>query len=257
MKSPTTFIIGIIASLILISAFWYGLQQQCVVAYKHSPCLVVGTNATYPPFEFLDDNQVVGFDIDIATEISKRLNKKIVLKEMSFDALVPELLTGSLHFAVSSLTPTAEREKQVRFSKPYFVGDPFVIATLKNTPKPNSLQDLIGKTVIVNIGYTADSLVSSVPGIDVLRLDTTAEALLALQMGRGSALVTANSVMTDYIKKNKSNQFNLTVLSDTNETYAIAISPAYQEMVEPINNGLEQMEKDGTITNLKDKWLKI
>ncbi|MDB6081397.1 MAG: artP, partial [Chlamydiia bacterium] len=154
--------------------------------------IIVGTNAEFPPFTFIDKGEVVGFDIDVAKEVCKRLGKEMQLKDMPFDALVPELTLGYVQFVAAGMSHTEERAKRVLFTKSYGSNDPLVILTLT---KKMSLDDLTGKTVVVNEGFTADLFMSSKPGITLVRLSTPVDAFLALKAGRADAYVTAKSTI--------------------------------------------------------------
>lgn len=253
-RYTTPTIIVLLLVTVIGFSLWQGFNQQCSVAYRGGRVLVVGTNATFPPFTFIEHGTIVGFDIDIAREVAAHMGKDIELKDMSFDALIPELQTGTIHFAAAGFTPTPERAKEVFFSTVYFAGDPLVIVTPLNEPKPSSIQDLVGSTVIVNLGFTADTFVSDIANLDVLRLDTVADALLALKTGRGKAFVTAKTIIQDFLSKNNGESFAITPIPNTNETCALAISPQHSELVEPINNALAAMQEDGSLTTLKQKW---
>jgi ABC-type amino acid transport substrate-binding protein len=241
-------------TIVLAISIWYGMQQHCTIAYRNAPVLVVGTNATFPPFTFVEDNKIVGFDIDIAYEVAKILGKTIEFKDMSFDALIPELLTGSIHFAAAGFTPTPERMRQVPFSTVYLSGEPLIIVTSQHSRAFNSLHDLQGKTVIVNLGFTSDTVASAIDGITVLRLDTVGESFLALATGRGDALVTTQSVLDDYRKKNPQVIFQISPIENTNETCALAISPVYKELIAPINDALHTMMQNGSLEIIQKKW---
>ncbi|MGL4535596.1 MAG: transporter substrate-binding domain-containing protein, partial [Weissella cibaria] len=87
--------------------------------------LVVGTSADYAPYEFHTTvngkDKIVGFDISVANEIAKRLGVKLVIQEMSFDALLGAVKTGKVDMVVAGMTATPEREQEASFSEPYFV----------------------------------------------------------------------------------------------------------------------------------------
>lgn len=248
----------IVGSLVVIAALgtaiFFGSRQECIVARSGAEKLVVGTNATFAPFTFIENDQIVGFDIDIAKEVAKRLNKPMQLKNLSFDALIPELQLGTIHFAAAGFTATPERAKRVAFSTIYLSGDPLVVVTRAGEKQPRKIEDFVNKPVIVNRGFTADTYASAIPNIDLLRLDTVAEALLALKTKRGDAFVTANKVIKRYLSQNPQEQLDIAIIEETDENCALAISPHYKELVEPINNALAAMEKDGTIQQLKEKW---
>ena len=218
------------------------------------PQLVVGTSADFPPFSSIENNEIVGFDIDIAKEALKRISKNYELKDMPFSILVPQLQLGKIHIIAAGMTPTEERAKRVHFSTPYFEGDPFVVITPSNKPTISSLDDLQGKTVIVNQGYTAESYMEGIKGPILHRLKSPAEAFLALQSGCADAYVTAQSTVKPYFDTHDKSAFNLFVIPDTSESTALIISQHYPELVIKINEALESMKHDGTIELIKKKW---
>ncbi|MEG1701249.1 MAG: transporter substrate-binding domain-containing protein, partial [Alistipes sp.] len=83
--------------------------------------LYVGTDATeFPPFEYIENGEIKGFDIDLIKEIGKLLNKEVILKNIQFDGLIPALQTGKLDIIIAGMTITPEREKNINFSEPYY-----------------------------------------------------------------------------------------------------------------------------------------
>ena len=124
--------------------------------------LIIGTNAEFAPFCFMKDNKIVGFDIDLALEVSKRLDKDPQIRNMDFDMLVPEIQIGGVHILAAGMTATPERSKQVLFTDPYIKGVPLMVISLKNRPLNKSgLDGLFGKRVVVNDGFTADLYLSN------------------------------------------------------------------------------------------------
>jgi ABC-type amino acid transport substrate-binding protein len=102
-------------------AVWYSANK--VTPGKSFDTIIVGTNTELPPFSFKKDDKVVGFDIDVITEAVKRLNKKIVLKDMPFDELIPEIQIGNIHVIAAGMTPTPEREQRTLFTQPHLSND--------------------------------------------------------------------------------------------------------------------------------------
>jgi len=91
--------------------------------------LIVGTEATFPPFEFVDEKtkEIVGFDIDIAREIAKALGVKLKVEDIAFDGLIPSLLTKKIDLIAAAMTITPERAKVVSFSDPYFTAGQVIV----------------------------------------------------------------------------------------------------------------------------------
>ena len=215
--------------------------------------LLVGTNAEYPPFCFIEKGEITGFDIDVAKEVSKRLGKEIVIKDLSWDALVPELQMGTVQVVAAALTPTEEKGKMVHFTEPYLSGDPLVIVSFNDTPY-NSLEALKGKSVIVNLGYTADAFMSKQPGIQLIKLTSPADAFMALKAKRADAFVSSEATVRPFFEQYGSETFHISPIEGTEETYSLAISLKYKNLFDPIQNTLESMKQDGSLEVLKKKW---
>ena len=222
------------------------------ILHALAPALIVGTNAEFPPFCYIENKTIVGFDIDIAKEVAQRLGKKIQFKDMPFDALIPEIILGHVDFVAAGMSYTEERAKRVSFTKPYITEDPLVILT--NSNKKMTLDDLQGKTVIVIEGFTADLFMSSKNGINLIRLPTQADGFMAIKSNRADAFVTAKSTVDAFFDIQDSSAFHTSLLEGTGETCALVVPKNKSEILTEVQNALDDMETDGTLTKLKAKW---
>ncbi len=232
---------------------WYWFSKRTVQPIDES-LLVVGTAAEFPPFEFIKDDKVVGFDIDLITAIAERIGKKIILKDMPFLTLIPQAQRGSLHVIASGITPTPEREKEILFTQPYLVSDPLVVVSLATKQPVTSLDDLQGKTVIVNEGFTAERFMADKEGVDLKRLPTVADAFLSLRSGRADAFVVAENNVKPFFKQYAQQEFSLYTIPNTNEKTAFGVSKKYPALKEQIEQALMQLQQEGFIDALKKKW---
>jgi len=224
-----------------------------ILGERHSDrILVVGTNAEFPPYCFIQNGEIVGFDIDVAKEVCHRLDKEISLKDMPFDALIPELALGTVDFVAAGMSPTVERAKRVLFTQPYVIGDPLVIVTMA---KPLTLEELVGKTVVVNEGYTSDLFLSKKEGMHLVRLANPADAFLALDSGRADAFVTAKSSFESFLRQNPNSQYVISKIDDTDQECALAVSKLHPDLLVHIQKALDAMETDGTIEKFKKTWM--
>lgn len=214
--------------------------------------LTVGTNAEFPPFAYIENKTIVGFDIDVAKEVAKRLGREVQFKDMPFDALIPEVIFGRVDFVAAGMTYTAERAKRVSFTKPYITEDPLVIFT--TAEKKLSLEELKGKSVIVIEGFTADLFMSQKEGIKLIRLPTQADGFMAIKSNRADAFVTSKSTVDAFFEVQGASLFNTTELEETGETYALVVPKSKPTMLLEIQKALDDMESDGTLTKLKSKW---
>lgn len=232
--------------LILLSC----LGIACAHAAQND-AFIVGTNAEFPPFCYIDNNAIVGFDIDVAKEVAHRLGKPIEFKDMPFDALIPEIMLGQVDFVAAGMSATEERAKRALFTKPYLSDDPLVIIS---TSQKFNLEDLKGKTVIVNEGFTADHYMSAIDGINLVRLPGQADGFMAIKSGRADAFVTSKSTVNAFFEIQDAAAFQVTTLEGTSETCALVVPKNKPKMLNDIQNALNEMEKDGTMAKLKAKW---
>lgn len=216
--------------------------------------LIVGTAAEFPPFEFIENDHVVGFDIDLINAVADRIGKKVVLKDMPFLTLIPQAQRGSVHVIAAGLTPTREREQELLFSHPYLSADPLVVVSLAAHAPITSLDDLKGKTVLVNEGFSAEQFMADKEGIDLKRLPTVADAFLSLRSGRAYAFVVAENNVKPFFKQNSSQEFLVYVIPDTHEKTAFGLSKKYPALKEMIDKTLDDLQQEGFIENLKKRW---
>jgi polar amino acid transport system substrate-binding protein len=218
-----------------------------------SHTIVVGTNAEYPPFTYTKNGIIMGFDIDVIKEIARRLGKEIILQDMPFDALMPQMQLGTIQVIAAGLTPTAERAKQVFFANPHISGDPLVIIS-KGGETLETVDQLRNKRVVVNEGFTADYYISQQNIPDVTRLATLNEGVLALKSNRADAFVTAQSAIKPFLTTVDGAGFRANVIPGTEESAALAVSKKHPHLFEQIKRVLGDMEQDGTLAGLKERW---
>jgi polar amino acid transport system substrate-binding protein len=131
MKNLT---LGILLIAIGLAGFlMYKRRGQPRSAPLHNT-ITAGTTADFPPFSFRDSsNDIVGFDIDIAREVARRLDKNIEFQDMPFDSLIPQLKNGTIHIIAAGISATPERKQSVLFTDPYLTGNPLVVLSKKDS----------------------------------------------------------------------------------------------------------------------------
>ncbi|MDD3340817.1 MAG: ABC transporter substrate-binding protein [Bacilli bacterium] len=129
----------------------------CVVSSctRNKNELIMVTEAGFSPYEFYQNKKIVGVDIEIAKEIAKTLNKKLIVKDVAFDSLMNEIKSGKADFAAAGLSITKERQKQVDFTIEYAVSKQVVV--VKKGSLLRSIKDLDGKDISVQLGTVADA----------------------------------------------------------------------------------------------------
>lgn len=244
----------VIIAIALASLWFIRRAPQAAISHERD-YIIVGTNAEYPPFATIENDTVVGFDIDLINAIAQHINKKIVLKDMPFDALISEIQLGHIDVIAAGMTATPERERQLFFSDTYIQGDPLVAITLDPTITTiERVDDLKGKQIVVNEGYTADDYLSTFDNLEINRLATPAEAILALTSKRADIFVAALSSIKPFLSKEKNKKFVYFPLQDTADSYSIAIAKTSPELRTAINDALQGLKASGVLEQLKQKW---
>lgn len=249
----------IITALATISMFLYFrfFNTKNADLQNHVTTLIVGTNSDYAPFSFIENGAIVGFDIDIIKEVSKRLGLQLILKDMAFDVLLLELQRGSIQVIAAGLSATPSRAEKVFFTTPYLQEKPLLAITKPDYPYSiTSFADLIGKKVLVNEGYIADIQLSLYPEITIERVETVAQCILALSQNKAEVYVVGQAAYKPYTETHFAEKFKEQEIIGTEENCALAVSKTNSQLFMRIEKTIEKMLNDGTIENLKSKWIK-
>ncbi len=226
---------------------------QSLTEIKKRGKLLVGTEPTFPPFEFVGEkNQVEGFDIDIANELAKRLGVKLEIVNLPFDSLIPALQQGKIDMVIAGMTITEDRAKVVYFSKAYFEANQAIVVRKDEKFEPKKLEELVGKKVAVQLGTTGDLVVSEINGVNVVRFQKFTDAFLELQNGRVDAVVLDEAPAKSYVKKFP--KFSISAVIGTGETYGIAVKKGNKELLNFVNQTLDILKSSGTYNKLIQKW---
>jgi len=217
--------------------------------------LSIAMSADYPPFSFFDATQTpTGFDVDVIKEVAKKLNKEFVIHNISFELLLSKVNNGEYMIAIGGITPTKQRSKKVLFTNPYYEHDALVILMPAQSNKITTIKDLSGKRIAVVAGSTAAEYLKNISDSIVVVVPSIQDSILTLKAGDSdAALLTAQTVkplLTQYGALN----FALLPLVEAEESYAIAIDPAYTVLQREINHALGELVESGVIEALKLKW---
>ena len=181
---------------------------QCPVSVdviKKRGKLILGTDATWPPWEYVVGDKIVGWDIDIAREIANALGVQLEIRDMRFAGLLEAVRKGDVDLAISAITWTSEREKVLEFSMPYYL-ESIVVVTKAARNDINKVEDLYGKTVGVQIGTTheewAAANLEKPNKANVRRYDKVYPYMVeVLRRGYVDAIILDRSIATALVKK--------------------------------------------------------
>ena len=226
----------------------------CVIAgcgnNEEKKTLTMATNAEFPPFEYLEGEEIVGADVDMAKAVAEELGMKLEITNIDFDAALTGAATGKYDVAIAGVTATEERKQNMNFSDDYYKASQAIIVMADSNIK--AAADLEGKTVSCQEGTTGEQYLLD-EGYEIQSFKTGAEAISALTAGKVSAVVIDNAVATALSEK----QEGKTVVLDealTEEAYAIALQKGNDELTEKINGALKTLKDNGKLAEIFAKY---
>ena len=221
--------------------------------------LVMATNAAFPPYEFIEGNEVVGIDAEIAAAIAEKLGLELVIDDMEFDSIIEAVKSGKADMGLAGMTVTPEREEVVNFTVSYATGVQVVIVTEDSAI--TSVDDLFaeGASHIIGVQRNTTGDRYSTRDLEDAGLATNeryskgADAVQALITGKVDCVVIDNEPAKAFVAANA----GLKIL-DTEyvlENYAAAMSKDNEELFNAVNKALEELIADGTIQAIIDKYI--
>ena len=246
-----------IVKLLLASGILVSSLFGCKKAYEGK--FVLGLDASFPPMGFTEaDGTITGYDIDLAKEVSKRLNLEFVAKPINWEAKELELSSGSIDCIWNGFTMTEERLEKMAFTSAYLNNDQILV--VRNDGTINSLKDAEGKVIGCQSGSSAEEAIESNKEFasslkSVKKYEDNLTALNDLEVG-GIDAVVMDSVVADYtIKIGKR---NLTVVEESlsKEAYGIGFRNDENgiELRDKVQKVLLEMAEDGTVAKISENW---
>lgn len=216
--------------------------------------LKVATEPAFPPFEAQASggNGLEGFDIDLMNAIGEQAGMKVEFQSLPFDGIIPALQAGTVDAAISAMTITAERSKNVDFSRPYFKAG-LAIAVKEDNTDITSLDSLKDKKIAAQIGTTGEATAKKVPGAEVRTFDSAPLALQELANGNVDAVVNDAPVTLYAIKSGNVKGVKVAGQLLTQEFYGIAM-PKASGNVDKVNTALGTLLQNGKYAEIYKKW---
>ncbi|MCI5953580.1 MAG: transporter substrate-binding domain-containing protein [Lachnospiraceae bacterium] len=222
---------------------------------KNSDTITFGTNAEFPPFEFVASNGVIGqydgIDMAIAKQIAEKNGMTAEIENMEFDSLLIALENGQIDAVIAGMTVTDERKEEADFSTPYYEATQVMI--VKEDSDIKKASDMEGKRICVIQGYTGETCVNDM-GYAYEAFKKGTEAVMELVNGKCDVVVIDSATARKYVNDNE----GLKIVEDPEafegEQYAIAVKKGNTELLDKINKVIEEMLADGTISDLAVKY---
>ncbi|WP_101912430.1 amino acid ABC transporter substrate-binding protein [Megasphaera vaginalis (ex Bordigoni et al. 2020)] len=219
--------------------------------------LVIGLDDNFPPMGFRDDSgALVGFDIDLAKEASKRLGVEVEFKPIDWDSKEAALKSKQVDMLWNGLTITETRAQQIAFSKPYMKNSQLLV--VRSDSPVTDRAGLAGKVIGTQEGSSSVDALDKVPDFkgslaDVKLYGDFVAAFMDLEVGRTDAIL-VDSVVGRYYMSKKEGKFKVIDDQMGNEEFGVGMRKEDTLLQEKMNDVLKQMGEDGTLTKLSQKW---
>ncbi|GAB4267936.1 amino acid ABC transporter substrate-binding protein [Thermincola ferriacetica] len=218
---------------------------------------VLGLDENFPPMGFRDEKgEIVGFDVDVAKEVTSRLGVKLKLQPINWDAKEQELNTGNIDAIWNGFTITEDRKQNVLFSKPYMKNRQVII--VMNNSNYTNLADLAGKKLGLQAGSSAADALAGAKDFkaklgEVVEFDDNMTALMDLEKG-GIDAVLMDEIVARYYITMKNKGYKVLDEALASEEYGIGFRKNDKQLMEKIQETLEAMAKDGKLAEISTKW---
>lgn len=224
------------------------------IAQSAKEKVVMVTSADYPPYEFRDtasgNNDIIGFDVDIAKYITKELNLELSITDTDFNGIIPALQSKRADFAMAGMTPTAERRKNVDFSDLYYEAKNTIVSLKGSNLK--TPEDLSGKNVGVQLGSTQETAAKEFKNVKLKSLNKTSEIIQEVKAKRIEAAIIEDTIAKGFINNNPDLEF--TTIPNVGDAGSAIAFPKGSARVADFNRVLAQMKQSGEIDKLVVKW---
>ena len=231
------------------------MVMLCCCAFASAETLLYATNPEYPPFESMDDNnQVIGYDVDLINAIGEKIGIEFQAEPMAFDAVVSSVQTNPNMIGLSGISITDERKLSVNFSDGYI--DAGLVVVMKADAGFKTMDDLKGKLIGVQQGTTSDFKAEEITGQEnVMRYATFIDAMLSLQGNKVDAVIVDAPVGQAILASLSDASLAITDIDlGTADWYGIAVNKSNTELLEKINQALKELKEEGVLDQLAAKY---
>lgn len=268
MKKKNTFLIVLIVLIIAVAAglwLWFNnskIADTSLSDVKKRGVLVVGSDVPYGVMEFFDqNNKTVGIDVDIAAAIASQLGVRLEFNDYDWDKIFPLVKNGGIDLAISSVTITSDRQKEMLFSDHYFHGGQVIVINEDNQ-EIKGINDLFGKKIATQKDstgyneakkYTSDDLIFTYLNFDN---STDGQGIINDLKNKKFAAIIVDYIQALALIKDYPN-LKIVGVPFTKEEYGIATKIGNNSLMEKINAILQNMQQDGTLEKIETKWTKF
>ncbi|WP_259050598.1 amino acid ABC transporter substrate-binding protein [Klebsiella sp. BIGb0407] len=244
---------ALLATAIQLSVAHAAWAEDDLAKIKTAGVFKVGTEGTFPPFTYHNTaGDLVGFDVEIAQEIAKRLGVKAEFVEGKWDGLVAGLDANRYDAVINQVSITPERQAKYDFSEPYITLKAVLIVNEKNSDIHN-FTDLKGK----KSAHTLTSNYAQVArenGAEVVGTDGFDQSIALVSQGRADATINSNLSFLDFKKHKPDAPVKIVAERGDAEQEAVLIRKGNPELRQAINSAIAEIKTDGTYQRISNEY---
>ena len=248
----------IVSSLVLATLVTSIALTGCVEETEDK--IIVGTSADYPPFEYVENGKITGFDIELITALLEKLDYTVEVQDIGFDSLIPSLVSDKIDVIAAAMTITPEREEQIDFSDPYYNSNQSILVLASSTLNISETGDIVNLTIGAQTGTTGelwviDNLINVTNATftddQLIRYETYTEAVLDLDNGNVDALILDAPVAESFAKDGDR---RVEYYVETYEYFGFGVAKGNEELLNGINQELALFMESEEWENLINKY---
>ena len=247
-------VISLLLAAVLAIGLFAGCGSNSSSSSEDSNKLIMATNANFPPYEYMEGDEYLGIDVEIAQAIAEKLGMELEIQNVEFGSIIGGVQSGKFDMGMAGMTVTDERKESVNFSDTYATAIQVVI--VKEDSDIQSIDDIGADTLIgVQQDTTGHIYAEDDYGTDaVTAYKNGADAVQALITDKVNCVIIDSEPAKNFVAANE----GLKILDSAyaEEEYAIAINKDNEELLEQINNALTELTNDGTIDEIVGKYIK-
>ena len=216
----------------------------CTSCGKNENELVMVTEAGFAPYEYYEDGEIVGVDVDIAKEIAKEMGKELVIKDVAFDSIINEVNSGKADFGAAGISYDEERAKQVDFTINYAVSKQVVL--VREGSSIDDIDKISNQKIAVQLGSTGDMYVTeNYPNAEIVRQKKYLAAVQDLKSAKVDLIVMDELPAQEILKTND----GLVILDEElfTDSYGMVVKKGNTELLNTINDVLTRLQNEGKI----------
>lgn len=228
-------------------------SQSLLEKVKADKKLVIGTEGTYSPFTFHDQSgKLTGYDVEVATEVAKRLGVEPVFQETQWDAMFAGLDSKRFDVIANQVGIRPDRQEKYDFSKPYSVSHA-VLVTNKNNTTVKDFKDIKG----LKAGQSMTSNYADLArtnGAEIVAVESFNQAMDLIATNRVDVVLNDNLTVLDFLKQKPDTPIQIVAKNEEGQPTAFMYRKGSTDLADAMNKALDEMQQDGTLKKISEKW---